>query len=240
MLANFIFRPSKTASPSSYFNPVHVCCGLKILVVLGSSFYTSAILRFFEASVCRTYFESHGGHGGVELLNGEIPEHLCKTDEIQSHLATFTGWLGFFGVIPGNYASALIHNYALMYGTIRKGLLVAIPYGHLAEYTSRRKLLFVNLVSALCAQIYVVPICENLIIPLQIAYTILICPRLIRLFLAYIQCQVGLAFSVVRLRRWRRTRIPYFHTLHHCGACSKRGVVSEMNRQDPLMVNSSD
>jgi len=51
--------------------------------------------------------------------------------------------------------------------TTRKGLLVAIPYGHLAEYTSRKKLLFVNLVSMLSAQVYAVPICENIIVPSQ-------------------------------------------------------------------------
>ena len=48
-------------------------------------------VRLIEYSLCQRYNQGEPG---------PIDEHLCKTDEIQSHLAFIRGWQVMFDAIP--------------------------------------------------------------------------------------------------------------------------------------------
>lgn len=69
-----------------------------------------------ELALCREYYSIRDP--GVISDNGSVSEHLCKLPEIQSSLAKYLGLLGMLGGLPG--------------------LILAVPYGMLADLRGRR------------------------------------------------------------------------------------------------------
>ncbi|CAN8097742.1 unnamed protein product [Discula destructiva] len=79
-------------------------------------------LRMLELSLCREYHSSRDP--SVINDDGSVPEDLCKLPEIHSSLAKQLGLLAMLGGLPG--------------------LVLAVPYGMLADHRSRK------LVAGLC------------------------------------------------------------------------------------------
>lgn len=94
-------------------------CAVLIVILDGSSFMTEAAkLRMLEVGFCREYYAANN----PELVrDGGIPEHLCKQRQIQSSLAKMRGLLAMLDAIPG--------------------LILAVPYGMLADKKGQRLVL---------------------------------------------------------------------------------------------------
>ncbi|RTE68955.1 hypothetical protein BHE90_016667 [Fusarium euwallaceae] len=92
-------------------------CGLFILLVDVPNFLSEVPkLRMLELGLCRDYYAATDP--SVIGRDGSVPEHLCKVHEIQSALAKMRGILGMVEGISG--------------------LILAIPYGVLADSKGRR------------------------------------------------------------------------------------------------------
>lgn len=95
-------------------------CAVLIVILDGSSFMTEAAkLRMLEVGLCREYYAANN----PELVRdgGGIPEYLCKQRQIQSSLAKMRGLLAMLDAIPG--------------------LILAVPYGMLADKKGQRLVL---------------------------------------------------------------------------------------------------
>lgn len=92
-------------------------CGLFVLLIDTPNYMAEAPkLRILELGLCRDYYASVDP--GVIHDDGTIDERLCKVTQIQSSLARMRGYLGMLEMIPG--------------------LLLAVPYGILADVSGRR------------------------------------------------------------------------------------------------------
>lgn len=126
---------------------VIILCALLITIVdVGSIMVTAPQIRIFESIICYNYYKRQD----PGVIGGEIiPEHLCKINVVQEEIALLDGWQTLFDNVPG------------MYGTQKKtekmgfwpicaadeirslvGLLMAVPYGVLAERWGRKPVLF--------------------------------------------------------------------------------------------------
>jgi hypothetical protein len=92
-------------------------CGLLILTSDVPNFMSEAPrLRMLELGLCREYYAVHDP--SVIGDNGGIPERLCKLPQIQSSVARMRGIMAMMEAIPG--------------------LLLAVPFGILADKKGRR------------------------------------------------------------------------------------------------------
>lgn len=92
-------------------------CGLFVLLVDVPNFMSEVPkLRMLELGLCRDYY-SISDPGAIDH-DGNVPESLCKIPEIQASLARMRGMLDMIEGIPG--------------------LILAIPYGVLADMRGRR------------------------------------------------------------------------------------------------------
>jgi len=77
-------------------------CGLLFFVVDFASYMRVAPkTRMFEMAFCRDYYQKV--NPGVIDGNGEVPESLCKIEEIQQELALLKGWLNMLEFLPGDF-----------------------------------------------------------------------------------------------------------------------------------------
>lgn len=95
---------------------LYICAIYLIATDLPSFMGEATMLRMLELSVCRKYYAIHDPDA-VGDDNTYIPEHLCKLPDIQSNLAQMRGLLSFLEAVPG--------------------LLLAVPYGILADLYER-------------------------------------------------------------------------------------------------------
>jgi len=57
------------------------------------------LIKLFEQSLCISYYDSHGPSDiGSDV---DLPELMCKIQEVQAPLATIRGWKSLFDTIPG-------------------------------------------------------------------------------------------------------------------------------------------
>jgi hypothetical protein len=92
-------------------------CGLFVLLIDIPNYMAQAPkLRVLELGLCRDYYALIDP--GMIHDDGTVDEGLCKVTQIQSSLARMRGYLGMLEMIPG--------------------LLLAVPYGILADINGRR------------------------------------------------------------------------------------------------------
>jgi hypothetical protein len=94
--------------------------------------------RIFEANLCLRYYREHDA--SVILGDGSIPEKLCKVDVVQQRLAGILGWQEMFNALPG--------------------ILLAVPYGTLADRVGRKWIFTASLVGLQLNFAWVLFICE--------------------------------------------------------------------------------
>ncbi|KAH8673912.1 major facilitator superfamily domain-containing protein [Xylariales sp. PMI_506] len=97
------------------------CCLYVFLVDFGPFMAEGARVRVLELGICREHFldADPGAIGG----DGSVPEKLCKIPAVQGELARMRGFLGLLQGLPVWYKLAL---------------LLAVPYGILADRKGRR------------------------------------------------------------------------------------------------------
>lgn len=90
-----------------------VCVCLLVLVELGAYLATIPLNQVLEQNICQRL------HPGIALVPNDP---ICKENSVQSELSVIRGWQSTFDLIPG--------------------LLVAVPYGILADKVGREFVLF--------------------------------------------------------------------------------------------------
>lgn len=108
-------------------------CGLLILTSDVPGFMGEAPrLRMLELGLCREYYAVHDP--SVIGDNGGIPERLCKLPQIQSSVAKMRGIMAMMEAIPG--------------------LVLAVPFGILADKKGRRLVMGLCLLGFLLRDIW--------------------------------------------------------------------------------------
>ncbi|PYI01625.1 MFS general substrate transporter [Aspergillus sclerotiicarbonarius CBS 121057] len=117
------------------WRPTIIC--LLVFLVMGIGTFISAApqLRLFESIICQKYYQDSGGFPDAS----EIPEYLCKIEPVQAALAELVGWRAFFDNIPS--------------------LLLALPYGILADKYGRRLIMTLSFVGQLAGLAWVLVAC---------------------------------------------------------------------------------
>ncbi|PYH97882.1 MFS general substrate transporter, partial [Aspergillus ellipticus CBS 707.79] len=117
------------------WRPAIFCILIYLLMGIGYFLSAAPQLRLLESIICRQYYKE------TEPTWSEagIPEHLCKTGPVQAALAQLLGWQSFFDNIPG--------------------LLLALPYGILADNYGRRKIMTLSFVGQLAGLSWVLIVC---------------------------------------------------------------------------------
>lgn len=115
--------PSVAPDHPKFLRVVIVSIICVFLIELGDYMLRAPFMRILEDAVCRAYFKSVAP-SGVDLAL-PIPEEDCKIAPVQSELANLKGWDLTFSCIPG--------------------ILLAVPYGILADKYGRRPVLILSL-----------------------------------------------------------------------------------------------
>ncbi|XWX01587.1 hypothetical protein V2A60_009615 [Cordyceps javanica] len=97
------------------WHTLYVCVLFLVVTDVPSFMGEGPMLRMLELGACREYYTAHepdkiDGHGNV-------PERLCKVADIQSRVAHIRGLLSFMEAVPG--------------------LVLAVPYGIIADTYGR-------------------------------------------------------------------------------------------------------
>jgi MFS family permease len=94
--------------------------------------------RIYEANICLSYYREHDP--SAIGPDGHIPESLCKIDAVQQKLAVIFGWADTFDAIPG--------------------ILLAIPFGTLADRVGRKWIFCLSLLGCQLASAWILLICK--------------------------------------------------------------------------------
>lgn len=144
--------PAPPAVPGTSKKPwvwlVFLAFMLVTIVDVGAFLAEPPKTRVFEANIClRYYAENDPSKIGDD---GYVPEALCKVDEVQQKLAMIFGWQDTFDAIPG--------------------LLLAIPFGALADKWGRKWIFVASLVGLQLNAAWVLLICYFRTLPLQLTW----------------------------------------------------------------------
>lgn len=111
----------------------YICVMFLIVTDVPSFMGEGPMLRMLELGACREYYTTHD----PDMIdnNGNIAERLCKLPEIQSRIAMVRGLLAFLEAVPG--------------------LLLAVPYGIIADVYGRGLVVGLCLVGFLIRDIWI-------------------------------------------------------------------------------------
>ena len=127
---------TKDQPTTVYWRPTILCILLFLVMGIGSFISAAPQLRLFESIICQQYYRDLDA-----LPDGSgIPEQMCKAGPVQAALAELVGWQSFFDNIPG--------------------LLLALPYGILADRYGRRLVMTMSFVGQLGGFAWILMVCE--------------------------------------------------------------------------------
>ncbi|KAF5720124.1 major facilitator superfamily transporter [Fusarium mundagurra] len=133
----------------SQWSALYVCSLFILLVDVPNFLSEVPKLRMLELGLCRDYYAVTDP--SVIGRDGSVPEHLCKVNEIQSALAKMRGILGMIEGIPG--------------------LMLAIPYGVLADSKGRRLVTGLSLLGFVLRDIWAFTVlCFHRVFPVRAVY----------------------------------------------------------------------
>jgi MFS family permease len=115
---------------------------------VGAYLAEAPLTRLFEANLCLKYYREQDP--SVIPGDGSIPEQLCKVDVVQQRLASIFGWQEMFAALPG--------------------ILLAVPYGTLADRVGRKWTFTASLVGLELAFVWVLVICKTVQHKIQTRY----------------------------------------------------------------------
>ncbi|ORY17317.1 major facilitator superfamily domain-containing protein [Clohesyomyces aquaticus] len=132
--------------------PWIVLCALVFFLVaiidIGSFLAEPPKTRVYEANLCLRYYQEHDA-SKIEA-SGDVPESLCKVNEVQEKMAMIFGWQELWDSIPS--------------------MLLAVPYGTLADKYGRKWIFCLGLVGLQLNSIWVLVICYFRSLPLQLTW----------------------------------------------------------------------
>ncbi|KAF2134934.1 MFS general substrate transporter [Dothidotthia symphoricarpi CBS 119687] len=104
--------------------------------------------RLYEANICLNYYRENDP-SKIDS-DGNVPETLCKLDVVQQKLTIIVGWQNKFDTILG--------------------ILLAVPFGALADRVGRKRILTASLVGLQLKAAWVLIICYFTRLPLQLTW----------------------------------------------------------------------
>ncbi|PYI07462.1 MFS general substrate transporter [Aspergillus sclerotiicarbonarius CBS 121057] len=110
-----------------------ICAAFIVVVDFASSLRIAPTNQLLELSVCRSYYRSVDP--STIAPDGTVPARICKIHEIQREVAVLRGWLGLAEALPG--------------------LLLAIPYGLLAQRYGRKLVATLGLSGEIIANLWI-------------------------------------------------------------------------------------
>ncbi|PWY64054.1 MFS general substrate transporter [Aspergillus heteromorphus CBS 117.55] len=119
-----------------------------LTLALDIGFYLTAApqTKIFENIVCQNYLAGLGNPAGMIP-----PEGICKSEPVQSELALVNGWKDTSEFLPG--------------------ILLAVPYGVLADRWGRRPVLLLGILGVLLGEIWVRVVCMYpTVLPLRLVW----------------------------------------------------------------------
>lgn len=119
------------------WRPVLLISLMFAVVGFGFSVSVAAQLRLLEDIICTAYYEKNSP---ITTQGGGVHENICKTTEIQEVLAQVLGWQSFFENMPG--------------------LLLAMPYGVVADKYGRKVVLVASMIGMFLSSIWVLFVCK--------------------------------------------------------------------------------
>lgn len=111
---------------------------LVFIIDVGANLADPPKTRVFEANVCLSYYNKHDP--SVIGNDGQVPEMLCKVDQVQQKLAMIFGWQDTFDAIPG--------------------ILLAVPLGAMADRVGRKRIFVASLMGLQLSSAWTLLICE--------------------------------------------------------------------------------
>jgi MFS family permease len=132
LLPNRQTTSSCTGENASYTLVIFKLYALTCLYGISFQVLSLAQTRIYESIYCCKYNPAWDQNSCAFNF---VPEHLCKTPQIQQGVSTLKGWLEFFDSLPG--------------------LILAIPFGVWADSHGRRKLLLLNIVLLVVKQLWI-------------------------------------------------------------------------------------
>jgi MFS family permease len=116
-----------------FFIVATICIASIFFIEIGDFMLRAPIMRTLEDILCRSYFKSTLP---IAIdFSDPIPEDHCKIPLVQSQLAMLKGWDLTFSCIPG--------------------ILVAVPYGVMADKYGRKLVLMLGLLGVLLGLFWV-------------------------------------------------------------------------------------
>ncbi|PVH96820.1 MFS general substrate transporter [Periconia macrospinosa] len=135
--------PEKKGKPWIFL--VALFFAMVAIIDVGAYMSDAPKTRVFESNLCLQYYEANDpSQIGPD---GNVPESLCKIDEVQQRLAMIFGWQDTFDAIPG--------------------MLLAVPFGALADRVGRKWIFAVSLVGLQLNCLWILLICYFRSLPLQ-------------------------------------------------------------------------
>lgn len=133
-------------------------CFVIIVTVDMAAYLTSAPqVRLFESIVCLDYYRANDP--GIIGRDGSVPEEYCKIDSVQSEIAMLNGLQTLFSNIPGMPNSRKKYILHMLTGTIIVGVILAIPFGVLADRFGRRFILVLTILGLTLSSAWVLFVC---------------------------------------------------------------------------------
>lgn len=99
-----------------------------------------AVVRLLELGICREEYLKDSSADTLAGGNGFIPEHLCKSAEIQQRLAHLRGYLSSLEAVVG--------------------LLLTLPYGLVVDRLGERFIAGVNVVGYMLSCVWLAVVCD--------------------------------------------------------------------------------
>ena len=131
LLQDYSESREETLPPSSspprhrhYVRVIALSLVAAIFIEVGDFMERAPMMRLMEDILCRKYYESTAPLGTHITL--PIPEQECKIPAVQGELAMLKGWDAALACIPG--------------------LLLALPYGYIADRYGRKIVLLLSLI----------------------------------------------------------------------------------------------
>jgi hypothetical protein len=107
------------------WRPIYLCALFALSMEVPGALGTAPNLRMIELAVCRRFYDRH---------EADLPDELCAVDEVQTRIANVFAILGPLNTLPG--------------------LILAIPYGMLADSKGRKLVLALSLIGIILESIF--------------------------------------------------------------------------------------